>query len=220
MIEHTYLNTNVEEQVHQNNGLSSFKNIYRVNKKNSVKHWVLGILIILLIVLFLPWTQNITAKGLVTTLRQADRPQELNTILAGSVKKWYVNEGDYVKAGDTILQLGEVKVDYFDPQLLSRTQQQIVGKSEAIKGYENKATTADVQVAALFEAQQLKLQSLDNKIVQQQLKVTSDSTDIIAVSNELIVTKRQIDAAKLMLDSGAISLIDFERRKVSYQNQS
>jgi multidrug efflux pump subunit AcrA (membrane-fusion protein) len=218
MIEHTYLNTNVEEQVHQNNGLSSFKNIYRVNKKNSVKHWVLGILIILLIVLFLPWTQNITAKGLVTTLRQADRPQELNTILAGSVKKWYVNEGDYVKAGDTILQLGEVKVDYFDPQLLSRTQQQIVGKSEAIKGYENKATTADVQVAALFEAQQLKLQSLDNKIVQQQLKVTSDSTDIIAVSNELIVTKRQIDAAKLMLDSGAISLVDFERRKVSYQN--
>ena len=131
MIEHTYLNTNVEEQVHQNNGLSSFKNIYRVNKKNSVKHWVLGILIILLIVLFLPWTQNITAKGLVTTLRQADRPQELNTILAVSVKKWYVNEGDYVKAGDTILQLGEVKVDYFDPQLLSRTQQQIVGKSEA-----------------------------------------------------------------------------------------
>jgi outer membrane protein TolC len=69
-----------------------------------------------------------------------------------------------------------------------------------------------------LKPQQLKLQSLDNKIVQQQLKVTSDSTDIIAVSNELIVTKRQIDAAKLMLDSGAISLIDFERRKVSYQN--
>jgi hypothetical protein len=52
--------------------------------------------------------------------------------------------------------LGEVKVDYFDPQLLSRTQQQIVGKSEAIKGYENKATTADVQVAALFEASTIK----------------------------------------------------------------
>ena len=39
-----------------------------------------------------------------------------------------------------------------------------------------------------------------------------------AVLNELSVTKRQIDAAKNMLDSGVISLVDFERRKVSYQN--
>ena len=38
--------------------------------------------------------------------------------------------------------------------------------------------------------------------------------------NELQVTKRQIDAAKNMLDSGVISLVDFERRKVNYQNAS
>lgn len=214
----SYIDASIEEQLSKNIGLHSFKNIYRVNKKNSVKKWALGVLFVLIIVLFLPWTQNIRAKGLVTTLRQADRPQELNTILAGRVVKWYVNEGDFVKAGDTILQLGEVKVDYFDPQLLERTKQQIDGKEAAVKGYEGKASTADIQMAALYEAQVLKLQSLDNKIQQQQLKVTSDSIDVIAVNNELSVAKRQIDAAKLMLDSGAISLVDFERRKVSYQN--
>ena len=42
--------------------------------------------------------------------------------------------------------------------------------------------------------------------------------DLSAVNNEYSVSKRQIDAAKLMLDSGVISLTDFERRKVTFQN--
>lgn len=217
MINQSYINCDIDEQLHLKEA-KSFQTIYRVHKKNSVKKWALGILIVAIIILFLPWTQNIRAKGLITTLRQEERPQELNTILAGRVVKWYVKEGDFVKQGDTILQIGEVKVDYFDPQLLERTQQQIAGKEAAIKGYENKAATANVQVAALIAAQQLKLQSLDNKILQQQLKVTSDSIDLIAANNEVSVAQRQIDAAKIMFDSGAISLVDYERRKVTYQN--
>lgn len=216
-MENSFININIEEQSAESK-LKSFKNIYQINRNSSIKKWAIGIFIVVIILLFLPWTQNIRAKGMVTTLRQEERPQELNTVLAGKVVKWYVKEGDFVKAGDTILQLGEVKVDYFDPQLLERTQQQIQGKSAAVKGYENKAATADVQVSALTSGQQLKLQSLDNKIAQQYLKVTSDSTDVIAVNNELTIAKRQVDAAKQMLDSGAISLVDYERRKVSYQN--
>jgi multidrug resistance efflux pump len=212
-----YLAANIEDQARDSN-LTSFKNIYCVNRSSKVKYWMIGILFVLFILLLLPWTQNIRAKGLVTTLRQEERPQQLNTVLAGKVVKWYVKEGDFVQAGDTILQLGEVKVDYFDPKLLERTQQQIQGKTAAVAGYEGKAATADVQVSALTQGLQLKLQSLDNKIGQQQLKITSDSTDLIAVNNELAVAKRQIDAAKLMLDSGVISLVDFERRKVAFQN--
>lgn len=213
----SYINIEQEQDVVFNQ-TKSYTHIYRIHKNSNVKKWALGILAIILLFMFLPWTQNIKAKGLVTTLRQENRPQELNSILAGKVVKWYVKEGDFVKAGDTILQLGEIKVDYFDPQLLERTQQQIAGKSAAVKGYESKAATTNNQITALTAAQQLKLQSLDNKIQQQQLKATSDSMDVIAINNELAVYKRQIDAAKLMLDSGAISLVDYEKRKVSYQN--
>jgi len=175
-------------------------------------------LITLVVVAFLPWTQNIRAKGAVTTLRQEQRPQELNTIIAGKVIKWHVKEGDFVKAGDTILQLGEVKVEYFDPQLLERTKQQITAKQMANQGYASKAQTAAVQIDALIEGKKLKLAQLDNKIKQQYLKLQSDSMDLAAVNNEYSVSKRQIDAAKLMLDSGVISLTDYERRKVSFQN--
>lgn len=198
--------------------LESAGRIYRIQHQSRIKYWLLGILLLTLLIMFLPWTQNIRAKGIVTTLRQEQRPQQLNSIIAGTAIKWYVKEGDFVHAGDTILQLGEVKVDYFDPQLLERTEQQIQAKQQTIDGYKNKARTTVTQSTALNQARALKLQSLENKIAQQQFKVKSDEADLIAANNELETYKRQIDAAKLMLDSGAISLIDFERRKINYQN--
>jgi len=212
-----FIDTHIEEAL-PHTRWSAFKRIYRIEHKNNVKQWLLGVLAAILIVLFLPWTQNIRAKGTVTTLRQEQRPQEVNTLIAGRVEKWFVKEGDFVQAGDTLLQLGEVKVDYFDPELLQRTRQQIIAKQQSIEGYKGKAGTAEVQARALDQARELKLQSLDNKLQQQQLKVVSDSTDLIAVENELTVYKRQIGAAQLMLDSGSISLVDFEKRKVGYQN--
>lgn len=212
-----YITADIEHQSQQS-ALGSFKKVYKIQKKGNVKKWLYGMLLLLVLAMFLPWTQNIRAKGTITTLRQEQRPQELNTIIGGRAIKWYVKEGDFVKEGDTILQLGEVKVDYLDPKLLSRTQQQIDAKQQSIEGYKSKAGTAATQTAALLQGQLLKLASLDNKLLQQQFKVASDSTDLIAVKNELTVYQRQIDAAKLMLDSGVISLVDYEKRRVNFQN--
>ena len=196
----------------------SFKKVYRIHKTSDIKKWLLGIFILLCITLILPWTQNIRAKGTVTTVRQEQRPQELNTVIAGRVIQWHVKEGDYVKQGDTIVQLGEIKTDYFDTALLSRTNEQIAAKTASFKGYNSKAATAETQANALTKVRELKLQSISNKIQQQQLKIASDSMDIIAINNELAVYKRQLSAGVLMLDSGAISLSDLEKRKVNYQN--
>ncbi len=212
-----YINTQIEEELYQTS-YDSFKTIYQISKHNRIKKWLWGILIGLLIILFLPWTQNIRAKGNVTTLYQEGRPQELNTIIAGRVMKWNVKEGDFVKKGDTILQLGEVKPEYFDPKLLERTQQQINAKQMAIDAYEQKANTANTQIGALESARELKLNQLEIKTRQLLLKQLSDSNDVVAVNNEWQIAKRQIESAKTMLDSGVIALIDFERRKAAYQN--
>jgi hypothetical protein len=211
------LQHNIDE-LYEKNTLQSYKKIYRVNKHSSVKRWLISTLCICAVVMFLPWTQNIRASGIITTLKQEDRPQEVNTILSGSIVKWYVKEGDFVKKGDTVLQLGEVKVDYFDPNLLERTKEQLKSKQQSAEGYEGKAKTAVTQMQAQQEAQVLKLAMLDNKIRQQELKILSDSNDVIAIANELSIYKRQLDAGKVMLDSGAISLVDFEKRRANFQN--
>lgn len=213
----TYINDDIETNS-TNSSLQSYQNLYLVNKKSAVKKWLYGVLILIIIIAFLPWTQTIRAKGSVTTLLQEQRPQEVNALIAGKVLNWRIKEGDHVNAGDTILQLGEIKVEYFDPQLLARTQEQINSKKLAVKGYENKATSSGIQIDALIQAKALKLQQLDNKIKQQFLKIQSDSIDALSSNNEYGITKRQMEAAKIMYDSGVISLADFERRKTSLQN--
>ena len=132
--------------------------------------------------------------------------------------KWYVKEGDYVQAGDTIMQLGEIKVEYFDPELMLRTQEQINAKRNSAAGYESKAYTADVQTGVLEQGSQLKRASIDNKLEQQKLKVRNDSLDLIALRNELNIYQRQIDAAQIMKDSGVIALIELEKRRSNFQN--
>ncbi len=212
-----YLNEEFEDFPVDNN-IKSFSKIYRIRKSRNIKLWTIIILVSLLTVLFLPWTQNISAGGNITAVQQAQRPQEINTILPGRIVKWFVKEGDYVQKGDTILQLGEIKVDYFDPKLLERTQSQINAKKNSADAYESKANAAQAQTNVLSAGRALKQASIENKIEQQKLKVRNDETDLIAIKNELSVYERQIDAGKIMLDSGAVSMVDFEKRKVNYQN--
>ena len=214
---HPFISSSIESSL-ENTKLRSYRTIYHIEKTSRIKKWVIGSLLILLIILFLPWTQNIRATGSVTTLQQDQRPQEVNSIIAGSVVKWYVKEGDFVKEGDTLLQLGEVKTDYFDPQLLNRTQEQVVAKQKSILNYNNKATTAQTQVTALKNGLALKLNSIDNKLQQQYLKVASDSNDLIAAQNELNIYRRQLEAGKIMYDSGSIALIELEKRRANFQN--
>lgn len=212
-----FLDIDFEKKI-KSDGIKSFSTIYQISKRSTVKYWLLGLFLLASIILFLPWTQNIRAKGKVTTRRQEDRPQELNTIIPGKVLKWYVKEGDFVQKGDTILQLGEVKAEYLDPILLQRTQEQIAAKNKSIEAYMGKVGATDNQVIALESGKNFKLLSVDNKIGQQRLKISSDSVDVAAAKNALDAYKRQITGAKVMLDSGVISLIEFEKRSVIYQD--
>lgn len=92
-----------------NTELKSYTHIYQHNKNSKVKWWFFICTLVFIIFLFLPWTQNVRAKGTVTTLYQDQRPQQVNSIIGGQVIKWHVKEGDYVQAGDTLVQLTEVK---------------------------------------------------------------------------------------------------------------
>jgi multidrug resistance efflux pump len=212
-----FIEAKIEDEAIKGN-IRSFAGIYRIHKKSKVKYWALGIFVSLLIILFLPWTQNISARGDVTTLRQEQRPQQLNTVIPGKVAKWFVKEGDYVQQGDTIMQLAEIKDDYFDPNLLNRTKEQLTAKEMSVENYKGKASTADVQVAALTEARALKTAQIENKIRQQRMKVQADSMDMIAANNDYNIAAKQFGRQKNMFDSGLVSLTQLEQRNVSFQN--
>lgn len=198
--------------------LKSVDKIYLINKKSRVKRWFLFILIGGIITLFLPWTQNIKVMGNVSTLYQEQRPQQLNSPIPGRIIKWYVKNGDYVKKGDTILQLSEVKEDYLDPLLVRRTEQQVEAKKGVRDYYEAKVGTARSQIQALNAGRDLKLNQLKVKIGQLNNKLAGEEAELAAANNELRMTSDQYERQKKMYDEGLVSLTQFQQRSVSYQN--
>jgi len=200
------------------NKLKSYSQIYLVNKDSKVRWWFYACVLVFIIFLFLPWTQNIRAKGSVTTLYQDQRPQQVNTMIGGRVMKWHIKEGDYVKAGDTLIQLTEVKVDYLDPNLLQRTQEQLTGKQLSVEYYKSKVGVADQQIGAINSGLQLKLNQLHNKLNQLNLKVQADSAEAIAANNDFSIGTKQYNRQKAMYDSGLVSLTQLEIRNQQYQN--
>lgn len=212
-----FIETRLEDHI-DHPTIRSLGNIYRIRKRSRVRYWLMGILLFLVIMLFIPWTQNIRAKGSVTTLRQEQRPQQINTIIPGKVAKWHVKEGDFVQQGDTILQLTEIKEDYLDPQLLSRTREQLEAKAQSVESYKDKVGATEQQIAALGEGRVLKISAIENKIRQQRMKLQADSADLVAARNDFNISTEQFRRQKNMYDSGLVSLTQLEQRNISYQN--
>jgi len=197
---------------------TAYNHIYLQGKKSRIGYWTYGLLISFLILLFLPWTQSIRARGAVIALRQEQRLQEINTIIPGRIIKWHIKEGDFVKAGDTLVQLAEIKDGYLDPQLLERTKEQITAKQRGMESYRNKAGAAQTQVGALSTGLQLKLSQLRNKILQFQVKLQSDSIEAVAAVNDYKIATLQYNRQRQMFDSGLVSLTQLEQRNQTFQN--
>ena len=185
--------------------------------KNSVTILGIFMLIVGLSILFLPWTQNMAGTGTITSLMPEQRPQEINSVISGRIENWYVREGDFVAKGDTLLEISEIKDEYFDPQLLFRTQEQINAKDSSVTSYGGKVLALESQVAALERSLELKLRQAQNKIRQINFKVTSDSMDYVAAELNVKVIERQYDRAQTLYDQGLKSLTDLEGRRMKSQ---
>ncbi len=177
----------------------------------------IGFNVFLLLTVFLPWTQNIRARGFVTTLKPDQRPQNVHTIIPGRIEKWFVQEGDYVAKGDTILYISEIKDDYLDPNLLGNTEQQIEAKEFTRKSYDEKVLALEKQIAALQNMLLLKMEQTRNKLLQAQLKVTADSIEYEVARTNFSIAERQLVRMQELYKQGLKSLTDLESRTLQLQ---
>ena len=125
--------------------------------------------------MFLPWQQNIRGTGSLTAFHPKNRPQTVETAIAGRIINWNKREGEFVNFGDTILTLAEVKEKFFDPKLLERLAAQITAKESGLEAKRAKQEALENQVAALRQGRIMKLRQAENKLKQATLKLQSDS---------------------------------------------
>ncbi len=209
-----------QNSVNKNVEKHHFKSLNVFNpkqRKKSKRILFIVFFALLLLVLFLPWTQNIRAKGYVTSLQPEHRPQAIVSLISGRIEKWHVQEGDFVKKGDTIIFISEIKDKFFDPNLLQRTQEQIDAKEASVKSYMEKVRALDIRVDALNQNLGLKLQQGRNKVEQTLLKVTADSIDLEAARINERIAEQQYDRFESLYDQGLKSKTDLENRNLKLQ---
>ena len=213
-ISNNKLNTKVD--------LSTYKSVQKVFHKKHFKYFnrfLKAFAVVVLVVMFLPWTQNINSRGSVTTLTPDQRPQTIQSRIPGRIESWHVKEGDYVKKGDTILFISEVKNEYFDPNLVDRTGQQIKAKEASVSSYGFKVNALNNQIGALTRERKLKLKQAENKLLQAGYKVQSDSIELEAVKIDLGIAERQIGAIQNLYDEDLKSLTELEEKRSKFQEK-
>lgn len=175
------------------------------------------IMLVLIAMLFLPWTQNVRVTGKLNTLYPDQRPQTVQNRIPGRIVAWHVREGDFVLKGDTILQLEEIVDKYFDPLLIERFQRQIEAKRGASVNYAEKAEALQDQIAALEKNRVNKLQQANNKLVQSKLQVTSDSIALVAAKIDYDIAMERLNRMEELYEKGLKSLTDLETRRMGMQ---
>lgn len=178
---------------------------------------LIGFLLVVVLLLFLPWTQNISGQGNVTTLMPNQRPQTIQSLISGRIEKWYVREGDFVKKGDTILFISEIKEDYLDPNLVENTKAQLTAKQQSVESYGGKVNSLSDQIGAIERERRLKFEQAKNKVKQSYLKITSDSMDLAAVETQLKIAKTQFNRSVQLNKEGLKPLTDVEEKRLKLQ---
>ncbi len=121
---------------------------------------LVGFIIILIVA---PWIQNVAGSGIVTSFSPDQRPQTIDALIDGRIEKWHVQEGDYVKKGDTIVVLRDIDTKFLDPKF--RERQQVIRDNEV----------AEAQLEVLMAKQ--KVLQAKQKLLAAEATVTNANID-------------------------------------------
>lgn len=92
-------------------------------------------------ILFVPWRQTAQGGGQVIALDPDDRPQQVSSLVDGRVERFFVQDGQRVKAGDPIVQVVDV-----DPNFLERLAAEKAQVEAQIAAVEQSRAVASIDV--------------------------------------------------------------------------
>jgi adhesin transport system membrane fusion protein len=169
-----------------------------------------AICVVLLIILFLPWRQTVTGTGQVIVFSPMNRPQTIQAQIPSKIRKWHVQEGDYVEAGDIIIELEELDTKYLDNEQILKLQAQrdaIANKVQAIK---NLISTYQSQVVSMQSIRENVVPNAELKIKQSENKLLGLRQKVEGLKQNKITAELNFDRRKKLFDKGLASQREYE----------
>lgn len=150
---------------------------------------MLGLLLAGIAVMFLPWQQSVQGRGQLTALSPADRPQTVPAVIAGRIAAWHVEEGEFVRRGQRLARLAEVKTEYLDTTTIDRYREQLAAKGASVQAKREKAAALASQITALEQQLTLGLEQARNGVLLHRAAVDAAQADSAIALDQL--TRRE-----------------------------
>lgn len=159
-----------------------------------------------------PWQQTSQGSGKIIAFDPNDRVQDITTNIPGRIKKWYVNDGSKVKAGDPIVEI----VDN-DPNLIKRLR---LERDAIFRRYEVAKEASETSFLNFERQQKLFEQGLSSrkefekaKIEYKKLLATESTAaanlakaevNLSRQDNQIVTAPRDGTILRVLLGSGSI----------------
>ena len=159
---------------------------------------VIAIVSIIIFALTVPWVQTAAGSGTVIALDPLDRQQNITALVGGRIEKWYVTDGDSVKAGDPIVRIVDIDPLYINR--LGAERAQVEAEANAARQAANVAQRDVERTGTMYreglasrrewELAQIKVADYQAKVAQGQGEINRIDTNIQRQSNQMLVAPR------------------------------
>ncbi|KEO90135.1 RND transporter [Erythrobacter longus] len=159
---------------------------------------LIGIVITVLFLIYVPWVQTTAGRGVVTTLNPNERQQELNALVEGRIDEWFVEDGDRVKRGDPIVRIADI-----DRNLVDRLEAERAQVEVQLQSAKNALATAQIdlrRMRELFEAgltarrdyeqAQIRVEEMRGRVAEAQGSLARSETNLARQSEQLVTAPR------------------------------
>ena len=168
------------------------------------------LILFLIIIEFVPWTQTISAVGKVSAYTPYERPQNIEARITGRIKSWNVYEGVQVKKGDLIAQLEDYDPNFMAPELLALLEQRKVALEQTRQAALSRADQLNKRIGQMKNLVKAAVPSADARVVEAENKVREAQQKVEAAKIDVTTAQLNVDRHRQLVKEGLVSQRELE----------
>ena len=166
---------------------------------------VILFVLIPVLMLFLPWQQNVQGTGFISALTPLERQQSIDAPVAGRIVKWSIQEGSRVKQGDSLLEIADL-----DSMLAERLQSKQAATQAKLAAREEQIEAQQTQIEQLETVRDMKVAAARFKLDMVRQKRLSARERLAAAKTRLHTARVQQKRLSNLLKDGLVSQRDVD----------
>lgn len=172
---------------------------------------ILTILLVFLIILeFVPWTQTIQASGKVSAYTPYDRPQKIESRITGRVKAWHIFEGVQVKKGDLVGELEDYDPTYMAPEILPLFEQRRDALEKTRQAALGRADQLNKRIGEMRKLVQAAVPSAEARVVEADNRVREAQQKVEQLKIDVETAQLNVDRHRQLVRDGLVSQRELE----------